>query len=291
MCPGAATHAECPGCSLSPQFRQSDLENGLWQFARELKYFGVNLELVSRLKGHQWLSYCLSADAMCVSSLPAPCCDTPPLYTRTLENQHGTRSAYVSSAQLALTKGKEIHWTEYGVGGGTCQSGNCIAEVSRAQHLQRVLSARCMAAAASLLPCISCAYDVHVALLCTALYSVCMKNLDVARYPSRRSAGCSTGRQQVLFASRQSGVPGAQLLKQHQIHSWVGPLVLWTVQTASQAAHYPFFGIWGPYRAEMDPWQLNAKKPPPPREYLWHFYNQTAAYLADQVCMASVPWL
>lgn len=33
-------------CSLSPNFRQSDLENGLWQFARELKYFGVNLEQV-----------------------------------------------------------------------------------------------------------------------------------------------------------------------------------------------------------------------------------------------------
>lgn len=38
----------------------------------------------------------------------------------------------MSCAQLALTKGKEIHWTEYGVGGGTCQSGNCIAEVSQA---------------------------------------------------------------------------------------------------------------------------------------------------------------
>lgn len=31
--------------------------------------------------------------------------------------------------QLALVKGKELHWTEYGVGGGTCQSGNCVAEV------------------------------------------------------------------------------------------------------------------------------------------------------------------
>ncbi len=68
----------------------------------------------------------------------------------------------------------------------------------------------------------------------------------------------------------------------------MGQQVLCIAQTASQAAHYPFFGIWGPYRAEMDPWQLNAKEPPPPREYLWHFYNQTAAYLADQVCMAFV---
>lgn len=33
------------------------------------------------------------------------------------------------SMQLALVKGKELHWTEYGVGGGTCQSGNCVAEV------------------------------------------------------------------------------------------------------------------------------------------------------------------
>lgn len=32
--------------SLAPVFRESDLENGLWQFARELKYFGVNLETV-----------------------------------------------------------------------------------------------------------------------------------------------------------------------------------------------------------------------------------------------------
>lgn len=55
------------------------------------------------------------------------------------------------------------------------------------------------------------------------------------------------------------------------------------VQTAAQAAHYPFFGIWGPYRSEMDPWQLTAKKPPPPRQYLWYFYNQTAQYLTDQV--------
>ena len=60
---------------------------------------------------------------------------------------------------------------------------------------------------------------------------------------------------------------------------------MYLVQTASQAAHYPFFGIWGPYRAEMDPWQLHAKQPPPPREYLWYFYNQTAAYLTDQVCL------
>ena len=32
--------------SLAPVFRESDLENGLWQFARELKFFGVNLEQV-----------------------------------------------------------------------------------------------------------------------------------------------------------------------------------------------------------------------------------------------------
>ena len=32
--------------SLNAVFRESDLENALWQFARELKYFGVNLEQV-----------------------------------------------------------------------------------------------------------------------------------------------------------------------------------------------------------------------------------------------------
>ena len=32
--------------SLAPAFRESDLENALWQFARELNYFGVSLEQV-----------------------------------------------------------------------------------------------------------------------------------------------------------------------------------------------------------------------------------------------------
>lgn len=112
--------------SLSPGFRESDLENALWQFARELKFFGVSLE------------------------------------------------------KLTMVAGKELHWTEYGVGGGMCQSGNCIAK------------------------------------------------------------------------------------------------------TAAQAAHYPYFGIWGPYREDTDPWQLNSMEVSQPRKYLWYFYNQTAHYLANQ---------
>ena len=32
--------------SLSPRFTPDQLENALWQFAREIKYFGVNLEKV-----------------------------------------------------------------------------------------------------------------------------------------------------------------------------------------------------------------------------------------------------
>ena len=32
--------------SLSPHFKPDQLENALWQFAREIKYFGVNLEKV-----------------------------------------------------------------------------------------------------------------------------------------------------------------------------------------------------------------------------------------------------
>ena len=32
--------------SLSPRFKPDQLENALWQFAREIKYFGVNLEKV-----------------------------------------------------------------------------------------------------------------------------------------------------------------------------------------------------------------------------------------------------
>lgn len=39
--------------------------------------------------------------------------------------------------QLALTQGKEIHWTEYGVGGGTCHTGNCLAEVGQPPCLLR----------------------------------------------------------------------------------------------------------------------------------------------------------
>ncbi len=38
----------------------------------------------------------------------------------------------------------------------------------------------------------------------------------------------------------------------------------------------------------MDPWQLNAAKAPPPRKYLWHFYNQTAHYLENQVPSTSL---
>lgn len=139
--------------------------------------------------------------------------------------------------QLALTKGKEIHWTEYGVGGGTCQSGNCVAEV------------RCNLAAAPSrlllgmagLPERHCLDDI--------------RGLKVLKHPA-----------QLLHA-------GGICLT----------LASAAAQTAAQAAHYPFFGIWGPYRAEMDPWQLAAKQPPPPRQYLWYFYNQTAQYLTDQV--------
>jgi hypothetical protein len=36
----------------------------------------------------------------------------------------------VSSPQLNHEGGKEVHWTEYGVGGGTCQTGNCVAETA-----------------------------------------------------------------------------------------------------------------------------------------------------------------
>lgn len=32
--------------SLSPHFKADQLENALWQFAREIKHFGVNLEKV-----------------------------------------------------------------------------------------------------------------------------------------------------------------------------------------------------------------------------------------------------
>lgn len=79
----------------------------------------------------------------------------------------------------------------------------------------------------------------------------------------------------------------------NHLPSWVdGKSAAWKLrawplaaQTAAQAAHYPFFGIWGPYRAEMDPWQLNNPQPPGPRTYLWYFYNQTAHYLANQVLL------
>ena len=33
-------------------------------------------------------------------------------------------------AQLNHEGGKELHWTEYGVGGGTCQTGDCVAETA-----------------------------------------------------------------------------------------------------------------------------------------------------------------
>ena len=66
----AATETQCCGCSLSPNFRQSDLENGLWQFARELKYFGVNLELVSHLRGTASSVSYLAAAVVIASSLP-----------------------------------------------------------------------------------------------------------------------------------------------------------------------------------------------------------------------------
>lgn len=60
-------------------------------------------------------------------------------------------------------------------------------------------------------------------------------------------------------------------------------------ETAADAAYYPYFGVFGPYRAEMDPWKLQEAKPPPPREYLWYFYNTTAQYLANQVLLGFMP--
>ena len=64
---------------------------------------------------------------------------------------------YSCGLQLNREGGKELHWTEYGVGGGTCQGGNCVA------------------------------------------------------------------------------------------------------RTAADASYYPFYGIWGPYRPETDPWKLQAR--------------------------------
>ena len=107
------------------------------------------------------------------------------------------------------------------MGGGTCHSGNCMAEVRSSR------------------PCVT-------AKARTTLQTVPCRLLSmVSRLP----------------------VPRRSL----------------PMQTAAQAAHYPFFGIWGPYRAEMDPWQLAEAEAPAPRKYLWHFYNQTAHYLENQV--------
>ena len=53
--------------------------------------------------------------------------------------------------------------------------------------------------------------------------------------------------------------------------------------TAADTAYYPYFGVFGSYRAASDPWKLQETQPPPPREYLWYFYNTTAQYLATQV--------
>lgn len=40
--------------SLSPHFQPDQLENALWQFAREIKHFGVNLEKVRGGRGWGW---------------------------------------------------------------------------------------------------------------------------------------------------------------------------------------------------------------------------------------------
>lgn len=86
-----------------------------------------------------------------------------------------------STLQLNNEGGTELHWTEYGVGGGTCQGGNCPAK------------------------------------------------------------------------------------------------------TAADAAYYPFYGVFGEYRADNDPWKLQETKVSPAREYLWYFYNTTAQHLTTQV--------
>ena len=50
--------------------------------------------------------------------------------------------------------------------------------------------------------------------------------------------------------------------------------------TAAEAAQYPFFGVFGQYTRDNDPWQLyDANNAPPTRQYLNYFYNQTIAYL------------
>ncbi len=63
--------------SLSPRFTPDQLENALWQFAREIKYFGVNLEKVRRAHN---------------SRLRAPDCRSQPM--------HGKSSALASTQYL-----------------------------------------------------------------------------------------------------------------------------------------------------------------------------------------------
>lgn len=49
--------------------------------------------------------------------------------------------------------------------------------------------------------------------------------------------------------------------------------------TAEEAAANPFFGVFGAYSRETDPWVLyDLDQPSPVRDYLRYFYNQTIAY-------------
>lgn len=50
--------------------------------------------------------------------------------------------------------------------------------------------------------------------------------------------------------------------------------------TAQQTAATPFFGVFGQYSRENDPWELfDPDQINAPRSYLHYFFNQTVAYL------------
>ena len=51
-------------------------------------------------------------------------------------------------------------------------------------------------------------------------------------------------------------------------------------KTAEEAALYPFFGIFGGYRRDTDPWELAyLDRPSPVRDYQRYFYTKTLEYL------------
>ncbi len=82
--------------SLSPRFTPDQLENALWQFAREIKYFGVDLSKVCPLVFTRTELTCRCSNAMLVVWEAEAICSL-------LLMRHGTDTPQASESRVPLS--------------------------------------------------------------------------------------------------------------------------------------------------------------------------------------------